>query len=134
MSITRIEEARTVLRAQIENGPGRRSVALERMCQEYLEHLERSMAELNAISHRLDRKVELNSRYRDSLSTVLALRDSQNSIRQNRTIERLTLLTIGYLPLTLTAVSPAPTSLSSSCTHTVRPFPHTLRISNFAPG
>lgn len=71
------------------------------------------MAELNAISMRLERKVELHSRYRDSLSTVLALRDSQNSleqnktsINQNRTIERLTTLTIGYLPLGLTAVRP----------------------------
>lgn len=110
-SMTRIEDARTTLLAQIADGPGRRSVPLERICNEYLEHLDRSLAELGAIATRLERKVELNSRYRDSLSTILALRDSQNSIQQNtmsihqnRTIERLTLLTIGYLPLSLTAV------------------------------
>lgn len=130
-SMARIQEAKDALLIQIQDGPGKRSESLERMCQEYLDLFDRSLAELAAINSKLERKVELNTRYRDSLSSVFTLIDSrasiaqnnrsieqndrsieqnnrsikQNalSIRQNRTIERLTFLTIGYLPLSLTA-------------------------------
>jgi hypothetical protein len=103
------------------------------MCQEYLEAFERNLSELTAINVKLERKVELNTRYKDALFVLLALQDSRNavkqskisnkqnslalqlntisnqqnqtSIKQNKTLEKLTYLTIGYLPIGLTAVS-----------------------------
>lgn len=42
------------------------------------------------------------------LSAVLALRASRDSYKQNNTIQRLTFLTIGCLPIALAAVSPLP--------------------------
>ena len=41
-------------------------------------------------------------------SSILQLNDSHNSIEQSRTIEKLTYLTIIYLPVSLVTVSPAP--------------------------
>jgi hypothetical protein len=38
------------------------------MCQEYLEAFERNLGELTAINVKLERKVELNNRYRDAVS------------------------------------------------------------------
>ena len=51
----------------------------------------------------LERKVELNTRYSNALSAVLALRASRDSYKQNNTIQRLTYLTIGCLPIALAA-------------------------------
>jgi len=45
-----------------------------------------------------------HSTYRQQVSTQLALMDSQRLIRQGRTIQRLTYLTIAYLPFGLAAV------------------------------
>jgi len=40
------------------------------MCQEYLEAFERNLGELAAINVKLERKAELNSRYRDAVSST----------------------------------------------------------------
>lgn len=39
------------------------------MCQEYLEVFERNLGELTAINVKLERKVELNARYKDAVSS-----------------------------------------------------------------
>ncbi|KAI1097384.1 hypothetical protein F4804DRAFT_175139 [Jackrogersella minutella] len=97
----RIEEASNELRAQIDYGLGNRNEALETMCQRSLSDFERKSSHLLVLNEELDQKIKLNSRYKDSLSTVLSLQDSQNSILQNSTIQKLTYLTIGYLPIGL---------------------------------
>ncbi|OTA62227.1 hypothetical protein K449DRAFT_49587 [Hypoxylon sp. EC38] len=116
-----IEEASTELRAQIDYGPGKRGERLERMFQHSLGDFDRKLTQLIVLSDELNQKIKLNSRYKDSvssslpkwcitvltqdkLSTVLSLEDSRNSIRQNSTIQKLTYLTIGYLPLGLISV------------------------------
>ncbi|KAI0120850.1 hypothetical protein F4776DRAFT_229529 [Hypoxylon sp. NC0597] len=88
------------------------------MCQHSLSDFDRKLTQLIVLSDELNQKIKLNSRYKDSvrsspptccitvliqvkLSTVLSLEDSRNSIRQNSTIQKLTYLTIGYLPLGL---------------------------------
>ncbi|XXG96150.1 hypothetical protein Hte_002429 [Hypoxylon texense] len=96
-----IEEASVELRSQIHYGPGRRSECLERICQESLELFDRNLDKLVVLNAELNQKIELNNRYKDSLSTILSLEDSRNSIRQNSTIQKLTYLTIGYLPIGL---------------------------------
>ncbi|KAI1772246.1 hypothetical protein F4818DRAFT_180300 [Hypoxylon cercidicola] len=96
-----IEEAAVELRAQIYYGPGRRSESLERMCEKSLEVFERKLGRLVVLNAELDQKIELNNRYKDSLSTILSLEDSKNSMQQNSTIQQLTYLTIGYLPVGL---------------------------------
>ncbi|KAI1080457.1 hypothetical protein F5B20DRAFT_539294 [Whalleya microplaca] len=96
-----IKEASTEMRAQILHGPGKRGETLEMMCQESLEDFERKLGQLIVFEAELNRKIELNSRFKDSLSNVLSLQDSRNSIRQNSTIQRLTYFTIGYLPVGL---------------------------------
>ncbi|KAI0003932.1 hypothetical protein F4779DRAFT_601025 [Xylariaceae sp. FL0662B] len=101
MSMRCIDEASSELQTQINHGPGKRGETLERMCQESLEDFERMSSQLVVLNAELDRKIRLNSRYKDSLSNILSLQDSRNSIRQNSTIQRLTYLTIGYLPIGL---------------------------------
>ncbi|KAI2472956.1 hypothetical protein F4781DRAFT_382422, partial [Annulohypoxylon bovei var. microspora] len=96
-----IEEASTELRVQISYGPGKRGEMLEKICQHSLGDFERKLNKLIVLNDELDQKIRLNSRYKDSLSTVLSLEDSRNSIRQNGTIQKLTYLTIGYLPMGL---------------------------------
>ena len=39
------------------------------MCQEYLEAFERNLGELTAVNVKLERKVELNSRHKDAVSS-----------------------------------------------------------------
>ncbi|KAI0382257.1 hypothetical protein F5Y04DRAFT_51599 [Hypomontagnella monticulosa] len=101
MSLRCIEEASTELSAQIKQGPGKRGEVLERMCQHSLANFERKMGQLKVLNEELNQKIKLNSRYKDSLSTILSLEDSRNSVRQNSTIQKLTYLTIGYLPIGL---------------------------------
>ncbi|KAH7378145.1 hypothetical protein BKA64DRAFT_250577 [Cadophora sp. MPI-SDFR-AT-0126] len=110
-SLSTINEAKTVLLAQIQEGPGKRSPALESFCKSSIESFERNVCLLSALYIKIERKTELGGRYRDSLSTVLSLNDSRNSLRQSTislqqstTIQKLTYLTIAYLPVGLTAV------------------------------
>ncbi|KAI2618571.1 hypothetical protein GGS26DRAFT_381178 [Hypomontagnella submonticulosa] len=71
------------------------------MCQHSLANFERKMGQLVVLNEELNQKIKLNGRYKDSLSTILSLEDSRNSVRQNSTIQKLTYLTIGYLPIGL---------------------------------
>ncbi|KAH8592658.1 hypothetical protein B0O99DRAFT_629484 [Bisporella sp. PMI_857] len=103
LSIRTIEQAKEDLHREIEDGPGRRSEELEKIRLKHEEALERSLAELRAIQTRLERKAELNSRYSTALSTVLSLRDSRAAHAQNDTIQKLTYITIGCLPVGLSA-------------------------------
>ncbi|PMD50945.1 uncharacterized protein K444DRAFT_221860 [Hyaloscypha bicolor E] len=89
--------------AQIKAGPGQRSVRLEGMCQDYLSKFEDSLVQLTAVSVQLDRRIELNTRNKDATSDILTMRDSRTGISQNGTVQRLTYLTIGYLPIALMA-------------------------------
>ncbi len=94
------------------------------MCQEYKGDFEGSLVQLVAAATKLERKINLNLRHEESVrrvrrcmwraqianhpvqfSAVLTMRDSRTSIRQNETVQRLTYLTIGYLPITLIVVS-----------------------------
>ncbi|KAI1641886.1 uncharacterized protein F4817DRAFT_321380 [Daldinia loculata] len=71
------------------------------MCQDSLGDFARNLGQLVALNARFNQIVDLNSRYKDYLSTIWSLQDSRNSIYQNTTIQKLTYLTIGYLPLGL---------------------------------
>jgi len=50
---------------------------------------------------KLNRRIDLNTRNKDATSAVLTMRDSRTAISQNSTIQKLTYLTIGYLPVAL---------------------------------
>ncbi|PVH73146.1 hypothetical protein DL98DRAFT_659605 [Cadophora sp. DSE1049] len=109
-SLATIDEAKAVLLAQIHKGPGKRSAELESFCQSSIESFERNVCLLSALHIKIKRKTELGGRYRDSLSIVLSLNDSRNSLLlssisadQSTTIQKLTYLTIAYLPVGLTA-------------------------------
>lgn len=83
---------------------GKRGEVLEKMCQDSLGDFARNLGQLVALNARFNQIVDLNSRYKDYLSTIWSLQDSRNSIYQNTTIQKLTYLTIGYLPLGLITV------------------------------
>ncbi|KAF2471305.1 uncharacterized protein BDR25DRAFT_368108 [Lindgomyces ingoldianus] len=109
-SLESVTSAKEQLMVQIKYGPGTRSEPLERMCQESIDIFESCLLELTSVAADLERDIELNSRYKDAFEAVLALTDSRTSLsqndislNQNRTIQRLTYLTIGYLPLGLIA-------------------------------
>ncbi|KAL2067648.1 hypothetical protein VTL71DRAFT_15744 [Oculimacula yallundae] len=102
-SLTTIREAKSVLLTQITKGPGKRSPALESQCRHYIDFFERSLDQVSALYIKVDRKTELGSRYRDSLSTLLSLNDSRSALQQSTTIQKLTYLTIAYLPVGLSA-------------------------------
>jgi len=100
-TVSSLLRAKEELTAQIIDGPGKRSVKLERMCQEYLGAFENNLVQLTAVNIKLDRRIELNTRNKDATSAVLTMRDSRTAISQNSTIQKLTYLTIGYLPVAL---------------------------------
>ncbi|ERF69363.1 hypothetical protein EPUS_09270 [Endocarpon pusillum Z07020] len=102
-SVDSVLEAKEELMQQINDGPGKRSGLLERICQEYLGTFESNLLSLTIVKTDLERKIELHSRYKDALSAVLGLRDSRASLQQNSTIQKLTYLTIVYLPIGLMA-------------------------------
>ncbi|KAM7197469.1 hypothetical protein V8F20_006614, partial [Naviculisporaceae sp. PSN 640] len=80
-----------------------RTPELETAIHSYLAPLERAYSDLTALQTRLSRKVDLSTRYSNSLSAILALRASRDSYKQNNTIQKLTYITIGCLPIGLTA-------------------------------
>ncbi|KAI3318914.1 hypothetical protein HD806DRAFT_510372 [Xylariaceae sp. AK1471] len=98
-----VNEAKREMKAQIDKGSPQRSEPLQRLCQDYLEGFESKLVALEAVNIRLGRKIDLNSRYKDSMSAVLSLRDNRNSFKQNNTIQVLTYITILYLPVGLAA-------------------------------
>ncbi|KAI0113423.1 hypothetical protein F4814DRAFT_460539 [Daldinia grandis] len=100
-SVRTIKEAAAEMRNQINKGPGKRGEVLEKMCQDSLGDFARNLGQLVALNARFNQIVDLNSRYKDYLSTIWSLQDSRNSIYQNSIIQKLTYLTIGYLPLGL---------------------------------
>ena len=102
-SVRIISDAMAEITTEVSKGPGKRSPELEAACRKYLEGLEKSFSDLTAIQTRLGRKVELSTRYSSALQAVLALRASRDSYIQNNTIQKLTYLTIGCLPIGLTA-------------------------------
>ena len=58
-------------------GPGRRSDALQRMCQDNLGEFESGLVKLTAVNANLDRRIELSSRYKDAVSSwqILSIPD-----------------------------------------------------------
>jgi len=77
------------------------------MFQKYLGEFDSCLVQLTAVNARLERKIELNKRHKEA---VLAMRDSRASLHlnhislsQSSTIQRLTYLTIAYLPMGLMA-------------------------------
>ncbi|KAF2105395.1 hypothetical protein BDV96DRAFT_592589 [Lophiotrema nucula] len=130
-SIASIKEARELLNTQIKDGPGARSEPLEGKCQYHLETFENKVAGLVSVATKLEEYIELNARYKEAFEAVLTLDDSRASLQQsetslkqsetsieqnkislrqndlsleqNVTIQKLTYLTIGYLPMGLMA-------------------------------
>ena len=49
-------------------GPGKRGVVLERMCQEYVGEFENDLVQLTALNARLQRRIDLTTRYKDAVS------------------------------------------------------------------
>ncbi|KAK3306496.1 uncharacterized protein B0T15DRAFT_142763 [Chaetomium strumarium] len=96
-----VQQARQDLMVQIAEGPGRRSPALENICQEQLAAFETKYLELMAAAVRLRSRVEVSKRQGEAASAILQLNNSHISINQSATIEKLTYLTIIYLPLGL---------------------------------
>jgi hypothetical protein len=112
-SVQTIDLAISNVKKEVQEGPDKRSEELDDKCHTHLEKLERSFSDLSALQIRMERQVELNMRYSSALSAILALRVSQDSYRQNITIQKLTYLTIGCLPIGLSAVRKPPIKLSS---------------------
>ncbi|KAF2795644.1 hypothetical protein K505DRAFT_381972 [Melanomma pulvis-pyrius CBS 109.77] len=120
-TVRSILDAKEQLSAQVKDGPGARSEPLEKMCQESLDIFESNLAELTAVTAKLERDIELNSRYKDAFEAILTLTDSRASLRQNDAMQRLTYATIIYLPMGLTAVrAPYPFSLPHNSLSTDR--------------
>ncbi|KAH8901092.1 hypothetical protein GQ53DRAFT_814577 [Thozetella sp. PMI_491] len=122
-SVNSITEAKAVLTEQIKQGPGKRNLHLERMCQEYLGNFESSYVQFAAMNVNLTQRIDMTARFKEGFSAILAMRDTRTSIKQtelsndqndisisqNDTVERLTYLTIAYLPITLvTAIFAVP--------------------------
>ncbi|PVH93772.1 hypothetical protein DM02DRAFT_676624 [Periconia macrospinosa] len=104
-SLKSITEAKDEMLAQIKDGSIARGDSLEAICQEHIDSFESRYSRLCAEAIALDRVIELNARYKDASEAILNLTGNRTSLRQNRTIERLTYLTIMYLPMGLMAVS-----------------------------
>ncbi|KAF2257608.1 hypothetical protein CC78DRAFT_206512 [Lojkania enalia] len=103
VTVASIRDARDELEAQINEGPGTRGEALEALCQHYVDTFESGFAALVWVDTKLDTDIALITRYKEGFNAVLTLNDSRESVKQNRTIQRLTYLTIGYLPMGLAA-------------------------------
>lgn len=99
--VVTMTEAKEYLMAQIQEGPGKCSLALEKICQEYLTEFESSLVQLDVVNSRLEQRMKLNKREEAIFETESEKRDRKLSLSQNATIERLTYLTIVYLPITL---------------------------------
>ncbi|KAI3322814.1 hypothetical protein HD806DRAFT_544829 [Xylariaceae sp. AK1471] len=130
-SFNNILDAKSELLGQINEQAANRSQPLQGMCQEYVAKFESSIVELTQVIGYLEINIALAERFKDGvgfpepiiiwfesrsansrfeLSGILALMDSgisleQNeiSLDQNKAIQALTYLTIGYLPLGLIA-------------------------------
>ncbi|KAI8634080.1 hypothetical protein F5Y19DRAFT_487609 [Xylariaceae sp. FL1651] len=109
-SFNKIFDAKRELCGQINEQAGSRSESLQGMCQEYVAKFESSVVELTQVNEYLESNIALTVRFRDALSGTLALRDSrvgleqnETSIAQNSAVQKLTYLTIGYLPIGLIA-------------------------------
>ncbi|RYO85106.1 hypothetical protein DL766_006716 [Monosporascus sp. MC13-8B] len=62
-SVRIIEQAKADLNKEIQDGPGKRSSELEKICVKHQQTLDRHFAELTAVQKTLERKVETISRY-----------------------------------------------------------------------
>ncbi|KXX80757.1 hypothetical protein MMYC01_203952 [Madurella mycetomatis] len=94
-------EAPLLTQFSLAEGPGKRSPALEHMCKEHIGAFETKVLEVMAAAARLESRVKVNQRHGEAASAILQLNYSNNSFEQNRTIEKLTYLTIIYLPVSL---------------------------------
>ena len=95
--------------------PGRRSEALEHICQDYLEEFDKKRSILRTAFAEIGRKIELNCRYRDEMFNLLSLEDNRAAFQQNSYIQRLTVLTIVYLPVSLTTVGTLRRNVTVNC-------------------
>ncbi|KAI1154425.1 hypothetical protein F4825DRAFT_472164 [Nemania diffusa] len=100
-SITNIHDAKRELLDQIHKQAENRSESLQGLCQEYIANFESDVLELTQVNEYLESNVASAVRFKDALSSTLALRDSRVGLTQNNAIQALTYLTIGYLPLGL---------------------------------
>lgn len=93
------QQAKEDLMAQILEDQLNRGPDLERSCQWYLGTFEDQFSRLKAVSYVLDGQIETISRSMDVFSNVSGMVDSKASLDQSRTIQKLTYLTIAYLPM-----------------------------------
>ncbi|KAE9372599.1 hypothetical protein N431DRAFT_439681 [Stipitochalara longipes BDJ] len=98
-----ISKAKEDLMAQIRDSPGKRGLVLERMCQEYLGDFEASLVQLETMNFNLEQSMKSLERYDTSLNMESERAESYKTMHQNENIEKLTYLTIVYLPITLMA-------------------------------
>ncbi|KXX73399.1 Magnesium transport protein CorA [Madurella mycetomatis] len=96
-----IMQAKQELLAQVREDQASLSPLLDRMCHEYLELVEDEFSQVAALGAQLDWVVQSTNRSMDVFSIVTSMVDSQTSLQQNRTIQKLTYVTIGYLPVGL---------------------------------
>ncbi|GAB1319395.1 hypothetical protein MFIFM68171_09605 [Madurella fahalii] len=96
-----IMQAKHELLVQVREDQASLSPLLDRMCQEYLERVEDEFSQVAALSAHLDWLVQSTNRSMDVFSIVTSMVDSHSSLQQNRTIQKLTYVTIGYLPVGL---------------------------------
>jgi Mg2+ and Co2+ transporter CorA len=97
--LDRVSEAKSEMLMQVNQGPGRRHETLERSAQSYIEEFKKQHVKLSSTLGILQHKIEQISRYRDGISNVSSLEDSQTSLRQDNNIKKLTWITIAYMPL-----------------------------------
>ncbi|KAH8904689.1 hypothetical protein BR93DRAFT_970622 [Coniochaeta sp. PMI_546] len=93
------QQAKEELMVQIQEDQLNRGPDLERSCQWYLGTFEDQFSRLKAVRYALDGQIETISRSMDVFSNVSGMVDSKVSLDQNRTIQKLTYLTIAYLPM-----------------------------------
>jgi hypothetical protein len=102
-------EAKLELTTQSSETQSHLGPDLERSYQWYLRSFDKDFARLRAVKSRLDGLVEATDRSMDVFSNVTAMIDTKTGLDQNKTIQKLTYLTIGYLPLgLLTAIFAIP--------------------------
>ncbi|KAK0639083.1 hypothetical protein B0T16DRAFT_236584 [Cercophora newfieldiana] len=85
------------------------SPGLENLCQWYLGTFDKDHTRLTVVSARLEGLMESIDRSMEVFSNVATMVDSKTALNQSKTIQKLTYLTIAYLPLgLLTAIFAIP--------------------------
>ncbi|KAK0702824.1 hypothetical protein B0H67DRAFT_392546 [Lasiosphaeris hirsuta] len=100
-SVDSVLGAKKELMAQVLDGPGTRSIALEATCQEYTGRVEDTITHMAVVSSKLEASIALQTRFEEAFSSAMAMADSRTSLNQNATVKQLTYLTMAYLPIGL---------------------------------